>query len=420
MAYLDILESSQTWTCPKTGYYQVICVGGGGGGGGAGFHFTGAIFIPEYYDPAHNSSSFGFKSANGGYISESEGGTKGSNGGSSSFGSYLTANGGEGGNGGGNSIGTNLSAHELCPKGGISLNSKGGNGCVSSSAIMIENYDNTKFTSKFEGEPMSIANSANLTQVLNTACNTGILSAVSGAGGAGGDVNTKTLFITKGTQIPCTVGDGGSKGSNGSFTKNEFATIHIMCRDVSGSSKANSKEFVNSIFKSPNRRSPFEEAFKLYLKSNVIGGGGGGGFTFDKCGGSGSEYVSKPIMKAYSREPYPFCNLFTEVPTEPTLNGGNSAPGYGYGAGGNGGSLNVLSLLGVTINADDDTVVQIGNYYDINLKVVSGQLGGLSASLIAIGEYNEIGYQKLKIPEYCRFSDAYSGRKGAIIIREVS
>lgn len=32
MAYLKVIESNQTWTCPKTGLYKIICVSGGSTG----------------------------------------------------------------------------------------------------------------------------------------------------------------------------------------------------------------------------------------------------------------------------------------------------------------------------------------------------------------------------------------------------
>lgn len=36
MGYMKVIESSTTWTCPKTGSYKIICVAGGEGGGDLG------------------------------------------------------------------------------------------------------------------------------------------------------------------------------------------------------------------------------------------------------------------------------------------------------------------------------------------------------------------------------------------------
>ena len=61
MQYIEYIEESKTWTCPKTGKWKVICVGGGGAG----------------------NYSMGGSS------------TLGTNGSATSFGTYLIAEGGK-------------------------------------------------------------------------------------------------------------------------------------------------------------------------------------------------------------------------------------------------------------------------------------------------------------------------------------
>lgn len=61
MQYLHYIEESKSWTCPKTGVWKVICVGGG---------------------------------ASGGYYGKSSMITAQHTGGTTSFGSYLSAQGG--------------------------------------------------------------------------------------------------------------------------------------------------------------------------------------------------------------------------------------------------------------------------------------------------------------------------------------
>ena len=61
MQYIEYIEKSKTWTCPKTGKWKVICVGGGGAG--------------NYHTGGHN--------------------TPGTSGSATSFGTYLIAEGGK-------------------------------------------------------------------------------------------------------------------------------------------------------------------------------------------------------------------------------------------------------------------------------------------------------------------------------------
>lgn len=70
MVYCETIESSKTWTCPKTGVWKVICIGGGGAGYGYGK----------------------IKSQTAEYTTAA-----GTAGGITSFGSYLSASGGKSG-----------------------------------------------------------------------------------------------------------------------------------------------------------------------------------------------------------------------------------------------------------------------------------------------------------------------------------
>ena len=54
MTHIEWIESSKTWTCPKSGKYKVICVGGGASGGGK-FSSSGT-YLPTI---AGGTTSFG-------------------------------------------------------------------------------------------------------------------------------------------------------------------------------------------------------------------------------------------------------------------------------------------------------------------------------------------------------------------------
>lgn len=94
--------SNATWTCPATGYYTVVVIGGGGGcsysgqynlyaNGGTGYIVTDTIKI-TVGTSVTITIGVGGSSVSAGYYGSEAGSGK-----SSSFGSYLTAGGGEGG-----------------------------------------------------------------------------------------------------------------------------------------------------------------------------------------------------------------------------------------------------------------------------------------------------------------------------------
>ena len=102
---IEKITSSKTWTAPKSKdqHFKVFCVGGGGAGGtgaysgnGAGVGGGGYVEISEITIP--EGTSVTVTCGAGGVAGEPANLTTGGNGGNTSFGSYLTANGGKGGN----------------------------------------------------------------------------------------------------------------------------------------------------------------------------------------------------------------------------------------------------------------------------------------------------------------------------------
>ena len=61
MVYCETIEESKTWVCPKSGIWKVICVGGGGAG------LSYASESTNYIGTAGGTTSFGsILSASGG------------------------------------------------------------------------------------------------------------------------------------------------------------------------------------------------------------------------------------------------------------------------------------------------------------------------------------------------------------------
>ena len=163
MVYCETIETSKTWTCPKSGVWKVICVGGGGAG-------------LSYYD--NNTNSIGTA------------------GGTTSFGSILSASGG------------------------------------------ISGTDVNKDKIKITGSDYSIRytigiNGYNGAGVYGTESGEYIGSGYGASGGAGydgsvqarhsglpGDVKSVITDISEGTSIACTIGSGGTVTINGSPNSN--------------------------------------------------------------------------------------------------------------------------------------------------------------------------------------------------------
>ena len=67
MQYIQYIEESKTWVCPKTGKYKVICVGGGGTGI---LYTTSTEVASQYVYQNGRPTSFGsYLTANGSQIS---------------------------------------------------------------------------------------------------------------------------------------------------------------------------------------------------------------------------------------------------------------------------------------------------------------------------------------------------------------
>lgn len=392
MAYLEQIKSSKMWTCPKTGYYKVVCVGGGGGGGGAGYYSKGIVHTLGVRESTMLGSHTGstqisvplitsyratdcYKSYNSstGYINAYEplfkafskdntfiGGTtsgkSGSSGGTTSFGDFLTALGGSGGNGGGAPYKTDEAAIEYHPTGGKSKYSSGGMG-DSMGSVFFELGSSAPYigTTKGSGDGTHLTGGAPYPRIPRYCAypqfsNLDSALAVSGAGGAGGDIETSIVFIEKGVQVPCTIGVGGSGGNNGNLSiKSSLKLMIGVGTQVSTQSGGMYLPFYYDSgyggFTFVGSNSTLVSSFPIFmpftLNSNLKGGGGGGGYTLSSSGGRGGYIAS--FSEGYGA-PYANCSGFIESRESPTFNGGTpGSDGIGYGAGGAGGD-NITSI----------------------------------------------------------------------------
>ncbi len=165
MVYSETLRANKTWTCPKSGIYKIICVGGGG---------SGAATITNTADAA---------------ISGTAGGT-------TAFGTYVAASGG-------------ATGADAYAKGYIT-------------AAGINQSGNNMFNS---GNSINGYNGASVYGTPNAASVTGCGYGASGAaaakggslfvtGGQPGEVVSGIFDIDVGKQVACTIGKGGSGASN--------------------------------------------------------------------------------------------------------------------------------------------------------------------------------------------------------------
>ena len=149
MVYSETIRANKTWVCPKTGVYKVICVGGGG---------SGAASLKNASDAV----------------------TSGTAGGTTAFGTYLSATGG--------ATGADAYAKGFISNGGSAINGYNG--------------------ASVYGTP-------------NTASVTGCGYGASGAaytktaialatGGQPGEVCSGIFDIEAGRQVACTIGKGGT------------------------------------------------------------------------------------------------------------------------------------------------------------------------------------------------------------------
>lgn len=172
MTYSETIKASKTWTCPKSGIYKIICVGGGG---------SGAASSANTADTA----------------------TSGTAGGTTAFGAYLSASGGA----------TGADAYTK--------------GCITTASVILggSNIFNS-------GNSINGYNGASVYGTPNAASVTGCGYGASGAaaakggllfvtGGQPGEVVSGIFDIDVGKQVACTIGKGGSGSSNTESTSNK-------------------------------------------------------------------------------------------------------------------------------------------------------------------------------------------------------
>ena len=158
MNYMQYIESTQEWTCPKSGKWKVICVGGGGSG------------YTEYSSKIYT----------------------GNPGGTTSFGTYLSANGGAGGSSGSNPEGSVQTAYGI----------NGYAGCIEYSSI----------SNRLLGIGYGASGGATSTISIS------LINA-----GSPGEIRTTVVDIEENSVISCTVGEGGESVQSGSNYANHKA-----------------------------------------------------------------------------------------------------------------------------------------------------------------------------------------------------
>ena len=159
MVYCETIETSKTWVCPKTGIWKVICVGGGGAG-------------ISYY--ADNTSSIGTA------------------GGTTSFGSILSASGGI--------SGADVNKDKIAfPYNYYSIRY----------AMGINGYNGAGVYGAESGEYIGSGYGASGGA---SYADTNVKVRHSGLPG---DVKSVITDISEGTSIACTIGSGGTVTTNG-------------------------------------------------------------------------------------------------------------------------------------------------------------------------------------------------------------
>lgn len=156
MVYCETIEASKTWTCPKTGVWKVICVGGGGAG-------------VSYLNDSTNST--------------------GTAGGTTSFGSILSASGGISG------IDINKDKIEMSDRDYSIRRAMGINGYNGAGVYGAE-------SGEYIGSGYGASGGAGYMKVRHS--------------GLPGDVKSVITDISEGTSIACTIGSGGTVTNKGS------------------------------------------------------------------------------------------------------------------------------------------------------------------------------------------------------------
>lgn len=158
MVYCETIETSKTWTCPKSGVWKVICVGGGGAG-------------VSYYDDNANSI--------------------GTAGGTTSFGSILSASGG-------------ISGADVDKD----KNKLSDSNYSIRRAMGINGYNGAGVYGAESGEYIGAGYGASGGAGYNN-------NVTSYHSGLPGDVKSVITDISEGTSIACTIGAGGTVTFNG-------------------------------------------------------------------------------------------------------------------------------------------------------------------------------------------------------------
>lgn len=157
MVYCETIENSKTWTCPKTGIWKIICIGGGG---------AGMTFMSDTTKEV------------------------GTSGGSTSFGSYLSAQGGM--------SGADINGNKKAVR------------CLKdynwSEALGINGYNGAAAYGTQSGDFIGVGYGASGGASFKDN-NTGIKYYNAGLPG---DVKSVIMGISEGTSIACTIGTGGT------------------------------------------------------------------------------------------------------------------------------------------------------------------------------------------------------------------
>lgn len=170
MGRIQYIEASQEWICPETGLYKIICVGGGGGG--------------------YNT-----------------------NGGTTSFGAYLSA------------------------KGGISK--------IVSSSTLVGGEGGYTVNGVYGGSGAYVYNNSNTTVCCGVSAvgNGGICASTGSGYGAGGGSSTSSfgtkgelkadiLTLAKDDVVACTVGTGGKSNLNGTAGNDGVIIIEFLSAEA--------------------------------------------------------------------------------------------------------------------------------------------------------------------------------------------
>lgn len=331
VVHTDIITSSKSWQNTTGGSLDVVvmCFGGGGGGYGTSNHQFGGGGGGGYMAKGSYTISSG-QSVN---VTIGNGGTGGStspsNGGTTSFGTYLSANGGaagtetaggSGGSGGGGSLyasGTGDSAGSGGTGGSGGYGGGGGGGGAGS----VDGYTPAQYFYATGGAG-------------------GSGGSYGGGGGGGGPAgkgygyrkNSTSFSVSGGTAGLASYGQGGRGGTLSMSTVGPFEDdsgyrtytdqISNSAYGTNGASGTNTNSSTNVDFKGPGS---YGTASTVYASTGTMdgastGGGGGGGY-----GGNGGNGGAAWSGERGSGTHYT------------TLVGGGGGGGGGYGAkGGNG------------------------------------------------------------------------------------